>query len=403
MKEQLARLSRSMSQELDSILTFWSEKTVDERHGGFYGEISGSMNVDSEAPKGLVLNARILWTFASACRHRFTPRYRELADRAYVYLLEHFLDHKHGGYYWSVDCEGNKLNGKKQVYGQAFVVYALAEYYRATEEPQALEHAQTLFRLMEDKCCDRVHGGYFEAYAEDWSATDDYSLSSKDLNESKSMNTHLHVLEAYTNLYRVWPSDVLRKQLAALIEVTARRIINPQSGHFWLFFDDAWHVKSDHISYGHDIEGSWLLLEAAETLGEPGAIARAKELAVLMAEAVYTRGLDDDGALFNEAGPHGLIDDAKDWWPQAEAVVGFLNAYGLTADRRYLTAALQCWAFIERYMIDRVHGEWYEQVSRDRQPNMAKNKVDAWKCPYHSARACLETIERVEALAQQRN
>ena len=398
MKEHLMRLSMSMSQELDSILAFWSKETVDERQGGFYGEISSGMDVHYDAPKGLVLNARILWTFASACRHRFTPRYRALADRAYRYLLDYFLDSKHGGYYWSVDSTGEKLNGKKQIYGQAFVVYAFAEYYRATGLPQALEHAQTLFRLIEEKGCDRVHGGYFEAYAEDWSATDDYSLSSKDLNESKSMNTHLHVLEAYTNLYRIWPSDTLRNQLAALIDVTAERIVDPASGHFRLFFDDEWHVKSDHISYGHDIEGSWLLLEAAETLGEPELIARMQQLAVRMAEAVYMRGLDDDGALFNEAGPHGLIDDAKDWWPQAEAVVGFVNAYGLTNDERYLTAALRAWEFIERYMIDRVHGEWHEQLSRDRKPNAAKNKVDAWKCPYHNARACLEIIERAGAL-----
>ncbi|MGG1612287.1 AGE family epimerase/isomerase [Paenibacillus phoenicis] len=386
-----------LQQELQgNILPFWIEHTIDWQHGGFVGYIDEQLNKHPEADKGLVLHARILWTFASAYRRFPDPKYLEIAERAYDYLKTHFVDPQYGGFYWMVDVQGRPVQDKKQVYGQAFVIYALTEYYRATSSEEALEQAVNLYRLLEQHSYDPVHKGYVEALSRDWKPTGDLSLSNKDLNEKKSMNTHLHVLEAYTNLYRVWKSSELRGSLSELIEVTLEQIIDPKTAHFLLFFDDGWQVKGHHVSYGHDIEGSWLLVEAAEVLGEPALLQRVKETALKMADAVYAEGVDRDGGIWNEADPNGLTDDNKDWWPQAEAMVGFYNAYQLTGDPKYRAAAANSWSFIQTYLVDRKHGEWFWGVDRGGAPLPGEPKVSPWKCPYHNSRACLEMLERLE-------
>ncbi|MNM70549.1 Cellobiose 2-epimerase [compost metagenome] len=385
-----------LQQELQAnILAFWTDHTVDGQQGGFVGYIDPHLNKNLDADKGLVLNARILWTFASAYRLFPVPKYLEMAERAYDYLKAYFADPEYGGFYWMVDAQGIPVQDKKQVYGQAFVIYALAEYYRVTSNTEVLERAIELYRLLEQHGYDPVHKGYIEALARDWKPTEDLSLSNKDLNEKKSMNTHLHVLEAYTNLYRVWKSPELQNSLSELIEVTLEHIIDPKTAHFLLFFDDTWEIKGHHVSYGHDIEGSWLLVEAAEVLGIPVLTQRVKDIAVAMAEAVYMEGVDLDGGIWNEADSDGLTDDHKDWWPQAEAMVGFYNAYQLTGDAKYRDAAVHSWRFIQTYLVDRENGEWFWGVDRSGDPLPGEPKVSPWKCPYHNSRACLEMLERL--------
>lgn len=378
----------------DNILSFWMNNTIDEQHGGFIGEISQDMTIHADADKGLVLNARILWTFSAAYRLFGNEQYLQVAKRAYQYLTTHFHDHEYGGLYWMVDVNGKASQDKKQIYGQSFVIYAVSEYYRATGDENALAYAIELFRTVEKYGYDPLHKGYWEALSREWQETDDYSLSGKDRLERKSMNTHLHVLEAYTNLYRVWQSDELRVKLKELIEITMDHIIDADSAHFILFFNEEWEVKSDLISYGHDIEGSWLLHEAAEVLGDEELLAAAKKAAIRMAEVTYAEGVDADGGLLNEADSTGLIDTNKDWWPQAEAVVGFFNAYQLTGDTKFLEASEKSWSFIDQYIVDKANGEWYWSVTRDGIPTTGHPKAGVWKCPYHNARACFELIER---------
>jgi len=379
----------------DNILHYWMTRTIDERNGGFIGRIGDDGRPDHEAAKSLVLNTRILWTFSAAFRAFGDDRYREVAERAYAYVTDKFADRGHGGFFWMVDAKGNPADDRKQVYGQAFAIYALSEFHRATGNREALNLAIATYRLLERYSYDPAHRGYIEAHARDWSETDRLSLGGGDLNERKSMNTHLHVLEAYTNLYRVWPDPEFNRKHKELIEVMLDHIVDPETAHFKLFFDDAWTSKSDLISYGHDIEGSWLLTEAAELAGDAALLARTKRTAIRMAEATLNEGVDADGGLLNEANASGLIDTNKDWWPQAEAVVGFYNAYQLTGEDRFLDAARRSWAFIERCIIDREDGEWFWSVDREGRPTRGHGKVNVWKCPYHNGRACLEMMERL--------
>ncbi len=260
-----------------------------------------------------------------------------------------------------------------------------------------MKRAVDIFNLIEEHSYDNENKGYIEACNQDWSMKEDMSLSTKDMNEKKSMNTHLHILEAYTNLYRVWESDQLHKKLKELIEVTIDYIVNNRTYHFILFMDEYWNSKSEIISYGHDIEGSWLLYEAAEVLGDKGLLDRVEDVSIKMAAATINEGLAEDGSIYYEREGEELDTD-RHWWPQAENVVGFVNAYQLTGENRYLEAAFKCWQFIEKYIVDDQHGEWFAILNDEKEPYSAEPKVEAWKSPYHNARCCFEVINRLEKI-----
>jgi mannobiose 2-epimerase len=395
-EEELAASARR--ELLDDILPFWRRHAVDERRGGFIGQMSNDLGVQDDAPKGLILNARILWTFSAAYAYTQTDQDRALAQRAYEYLTHHFLDREHGGYFWELDPNGAVLDDKKKVYGEAFCLYALAEYHRVFNEPQALKQAVDVFELIEAHACDKRYGGYFEAMSRDWQPCEDMRLSDKDMNEKKSMNNHLHVLEGYTNLLRVWPDRRLADGLRDLIDIFQRHILNAEQTHLQHFFDDAWTLKSDSYTFGHDIEGSWLLCEAAEVLGDDRLLAQVRSVAVKMARAVLAEGLDTDGGLFYEGRDGRIINPNKEWWPQAEAVVGFYNAWQLTGDNAFREAAVRCWQFIQDRVVDHEHGEWFWCIRPDGTPDPAQPKVSPWKCPYHNGRCCLEIIHRTQMI-----
>ena len=390
--------ARARRELLENILPFWRERTVDVERGGFIGEMSNDLQIKPEAGKGLILNARILWTFSAAARFTNDPADRALADRAYNYLIEEFLDRDHGGYFWELDPAGNVVDATKKIYGQAFCVYALSEYHRACADPAALQHAIDVFRLIESRSRDQKHGGYWEALSRDWQPIEDVRLSDKDMNERKSMNTHLHVLEGYTNLFGLWPDAELKASLMDLIAGFFTHIIDHQTNHFHHFFDDEWTPRSDSNTFGHDIEGSWLLCEAADAIGSESTIATVRKAAVRIARTVLDEGVDSDGGLFYEGRNDRIIDSNKEWWPQAEAVVGFLNAYQISNDEAFLQAAGCCWDFIDRHIIDREHGEWFWRVDRHGKPDPLEPKVSMWKCPYHNGRACLEIVRRAPTI-----
>jgi mannobiose 2-epimerase len=384
---------------LSDILPFWLKYAIDDEYGGFRGQIANDLTIDPHAAKGVILNARILWTFSKAFSVYGKPVYLAAARRAYEYLIRFFWDDEFGGLYWMVDYQGRPLDTKKRIYAQAFSVYALAAYYRATGDAEILARALRLVEVIESSGHDNENAGYFETYERDWSLAVDQRLSDVDMDEKKSMNTHLHLLEAYSALLHLHEDVTVRLRLRELIEIFLDHIIDPANHHFILFFDEEWRRRSDLISFGHDIEGSWLLCEAAEILGDPALLERVHAVAVKMAQAVQDQAIDTDGGLLYEADPAGIIDSDKHWWPQSEAVVGFLNAYELSGQAHFLEAMERSWAFIDKAIIDHQRGEWFWLVSKDGAPDNEQDKVGPWKCPYHNSRTCFEVMERFDRKA----
>ncbi len=374
----------------NNILSFWIEKMQDNEHGGFYGQIDGSNVLHPKANKGAILNARILWTFSSAYRILRNPKYLRIAQRAFDYIVTYFIDKTYGGLYWELDYKGNPVNTKKQTYVQGFALYGFSEFYRATGNIYALELAKEFFYLIE-KCHDNEFGGYLEAYTRDWKPIEDMRLSEKDANEKKTMNTHLHVLEPYTNLCRIWKDEQLENAQKRLINVFIEKILDEKTKHLNLFFDEQWNVKSSAVSYGHDIEASWLLSEAAEVLGDKELLGKIKTISLDIANA-SAEGLDADGSMFYEKeGNH--IDRERHWWVQAEAVVGFMYAYKNSQNILYKEKAARIWEYIQNQIIDQENGEWHWSRLPDKTVNNKDDKAGFWKCPYHNGRMCMEMIE----------
>lgn len=395
MNHNLLELSQQVIEELThNILPFWSGKMVDPENGGFYGRINGNEQIIHAAEKGGILNARILWSFSSAYLQIKNPVYLEMANRAKTYILAHFFDPEYGGTYWNLSSKGKPVDTKKQIYSQAFFVYAFTEYYRATGDESSLQTAIELFRIIEKYSFDPEQNGYFEAYSRDWVLLEDLRLSEKDENEKKTMNTHLHILEAYTNLYRVWKDEGLRQQLRNLILIFTEKIVNPATSHLNLFFDENWNPKAEIVSYGHDIEASWLIDEAARVLDDQILLAEVQKTCIRIAEAAC-EGLQPDGSLFYEKDLSlGHLDKDRHWWVQAEGVVGFLNTWELTKDEEWLVKAEKCWKYISENLVDRAGGEWFWSVSDEGIPNPKGDKAGFWKCPYHNSRMCIEVISR---------
>jgi cellobiose epimerase len=390
---RLLQIRNEAEQELKNILSYWKDHAIDHGNGGFFGKINNENIPDVTAPKGSVLNGRILWAFSAASAFYKDKTYLDVAKRAYDYINSHFIDTQYGGAYWTVDAKGKPLETKKQVYACAFVLYGLSEFYGASRSDKALHQAINLYHTLVERAHDNNYGGYFEAFKRDWQPTDDQRLSGKDFNEKKSMNTNLHVLEGFANLYRVWPDENLKKQIKDLLNIFSDKIIDPVNNHLRLFFDEQWNNKPALISYGHDIEAAWLLQECANIINDAALIEHFKEASVRITNAAMN-GLDTDGGLWYEYDLRaGKLIREKHWWPQAEAIVGFVNAWQLSGATRYADATINCWEFIKTHLLNPA-GEWYWGID-EALKIMNDDKAGLWKCPYHNSRACLEIIKRI--------
>ena len=391
-------LPDQLETELDRILRYWEQFAADSEGEGFYGRIDEMNIVHEKAPRGSVLNARILWTFSAAYNQFHHPVYLELATRAYQYLRAYLTDQTHGGLYWSVDHLGRPQEAHKQVYAQAFGIYGISEYYRAIQRPEVLEQALSLYELIEQNSRDQRYGGYIDAFSGDWSFLEDKRLSAKDENASKTMNTHLHIAEAYANLYVVHPSEKLKEDIRELLRLFNEKIIHPKSHHLGLFFSEGWEMDDRIISYGHDIEAGWLLQSCAEIIQDPALIDLARKNAVCITDAAM-EGLDEDGGLWYEFNQEtGKPVAEKHWWPQAEALIGFCNALQLTGNIKYKNALLKNWHFISNHIIDLSGGEWVWGIDQYHIKMPGQDKVGIWKCPYHNSRACLELLKRLKTI-----
>jgi cellobiose epimerase len=401
---KLKACSQSIRDQLyGNIMPFWCGPALDHEHGGWMGWLSNDLKPDRTQPKGLIVNSRILWAFSAVHQEHPEKLLRQMADRAFDCVMNRFWDTQSGGAFWRLDDAGRVLDDSKKIYGQAFYLYALAEFHRAFGAPAALARAKELFELIERHAHDPRHGGYIEVCRRDWSeAGAEARLSDKDMNEKKSMNNHLHLLESYTNLYRVWKEPRVEQRLRELIQLFEQRILDSRTQHLNHFFDEEWHVRSETYTFGHDIEGTWLLCEAAEVLGDAALIKQARAVALPMVEVVLKEGIDADGALRYEGKVGKIIDGGKECWPQAEAVIGFLNAFQISHDEKYLKAMLRVWDFIKNRVVDRVHGEWFWRITPEGGVDTALPKVSEWKGPYHGSRMCLETLHRLRAVSEKR-
>lgn len=397
METDIKKYGSGLAHELNNILSYWMKYTIDNLNGGFYGSVHNSNIPDVDAPKGAVLNARILWTFSAGYQLTKNKDYLLICERAFGYIVKNFVDKENGGVYWSVDKNGKALDTKKQVYALSFVMYACSEYYKCNQIIGAKQLAIDLYEIIEKYSFDKVNGGYFEAFTVDWKPIADLRLSDKDANEKKTMNTHLHVLEGYANLYSIWPDKNLLKSIQLLLQNFIDQIINKNTFHLDLFFDEDWKNKNNIISYGHDIEAAWLLLEAAEIIRDKTLIKAIKELSIKMTDAA-AEGLDKDGGLWYEVENNHLVKE-KHWWPQAEAMIGFFNAYQLTNDEKYLEKSIDSWKFTKQFILDNENGEWFWGVNEDYSIMQGYDKAGFWKCPYHNGRACLEIIKRIQFIS----
>lgn len=426
MNETVQTMKREMQDVVkNNILRFWMEKMLDREQGGFYGRIDGQGVLHKDAEKGAILNARILWSFSAAYRVLKTPEYLKMAKRAKEYIINHFIDKEYGGVYWSLDSKGNPLDTKKQFYAIGFAIYGMSEYARATGDREALECALQLFDCIEEHALDHQYNGYIEACTREWGEIADMRLSELDANYPKSQNTHLHIIEPYTNLFRclkeldatesvnyvpvigaVLPVDVAVPQetknrveaaLRNIINIFTDRILNPETHHLDLFFDMDWTRGAGHLeSYGHDIECSWLIHEAALVLGDSDVLKKVEPIVQMVAKA-SEKGLRPDGSMIHEANlDTGYVDDDLHWWVQAENVVGWFNLYQYFDDEQALDRAVRCWQYIKDNLIDYENGEWHWSRHPDGTLNTVDDKAGFWKCPYHNSRMCLEIIERSE-------
>jgi cellobiose epimerase len=393
------RLRKQFEDELvANILNFWVREVYDPVRRTFYGRISHDGKKIPEASLSAVFITRIMWTFSAAYRLYPVALYKKIADEAFRILQETFRDPAHGGIYWSVLPNGKPQDTKKQFYAEAFFIYALSEYYMAFPSDRIKQLAESMVMLLERYAYDREYNGYIEAKTADWQDTDDQRLSPRELNVNKTMNTHLHILEAYTNYYRVWKTPEVKDKLQSLIRLFIDKIIDPDNFHFHLFFDANWTIRSHIVSFGHDIEGSWLLCEAAEVLADKALIHEVEQVALKMADATMREGFDRNGGLYYEK-DNSHIMDKFDWWPQAESVVGFFNAWQISGVEEYLSIALKSWEFIQKYIVDRKNGDWIWGVSSDLKP-VRNDKISGWKSSYHNGRMCMEMMRRIDLVKE---
>jgi len=386
-----------LKDELQSILSWWTDHTQDDGHG-FYGSVNWNDLPDQSAAKGIVMHCRICWTFSAAFTFTASEAHLQVAKRAFEYICSYFVDTGYGGVFWSVTADGTMLDGKKQIYGQAFCIYAFAEYYKVSGDEKALAIAKDLFEKIEQYSFDEQHNGYLEALTREWGEAPDLRLSEKDENERKTANTHLHIIEAYANLFTVWPDNSLKEKIRNLLDIFRKYIISKDHDHLILFFNDEWKPRSPLVSFGHDIEAAWLLAQCAERISDEAFIKMYRIISVPVTRAALL-GLDyNDGGLWYEydaASGHWIRE--KHWWPQAEAMVGFFFAWEVSGEEAYLQLSVNAWKFVKTYLHDNLHGEWFWGIHEDYSV-IPKEKAGFWKCPYHNGRACMELIKRISFL-----
>lgn len=376
---------------INDIIPFWKGLRDDE-FGGYYGYMDYDLNLDKKAVKGCILNSRILWFFSNAYTLLEDPSLLEEADHAFRFMKNYCIDQENGGVFWSMKYDGTVEESIKHTYNQAFAIYALSSYYEASKNPAALNMARSLYDVIENKCMDKE--GYLEAFDEAFNLIDNDKLSENGVMADKTMNTLLHVLEAYTELYRVSGDPSVKSRLCWIMDVFAKHIYNPERHRQEVFFDAHYNSIIDLHSYGHDIETAWLMDRTVEVVGEESYEKLITPITKDLTAEIYKVAFDGH-SLANEC-EKGVVNDHRVWWVQAETVVGFLNGYQKDPSKKeYLDAAKSEWEFIKDKVIDKREGsEWLSEITPTGDPYKEKPILEPWKCPYHNGRMCFEVIKR---------
>ena len=386
----MTQIKKEIKNELTKrILPFWKGLRDDE-NGGYIGLVDFDLQRHPRADKGCILNSRILWFFSEAYLLLKDESLLNEAYHAYE-MLKKMTDEDHGGVFWSVHYDGQVADSTKHTYNQAFAIYALSAFYRASGEEEALERAKGLFRVIEILC--RDEGGYLEAFTADWQPESNEKLSENGVMATRTMNTLLHVMEGYTGLYQAWPDDSVKARLYEILDIFENKIYNREKRRQEVFFDHEYHSLIDLHSFGHDIETSWLAEKTLEALNDPDLTARIRPLLLEMADHTYRAAFTDHG--FANECEKGVVNQKRIWWVQAEALMGFLNAWEKTGEKRYRDAVITQWAYIRDVLIDKRPGsEWFWYVQEDGTPGGDEAIVEPWKCPYHNGRMCMEFLRR---------
>lgn len=390
MTEMVTEIRRELT---DRILPFWRGLRDDEK-GGYIGQVEFDLTKKPEAERGCILNSRILWFFSEAYQTLKDPALLDEAGHAYQMLLS-MLDTENGGMYWSMNADKTVADSTKHTYNQGFAIYALSAYYRASGKEKALDLAMELFRLVEEKCFDGE--GYLEAFTADWKPAGNDKLSENGVEAGRTMNTLLHILEGYTGLYEAGKNPEVRERLIWIMNTWAEKLYNPERRRQEVFFDLSYHTLIDLHSFGHDIETSWLADRTLDVLGDRALTEKIRPMLLAMADHTLRAAYTEGNGFSNES-ENGKVDTTRVWWVQAEALLGFLNAYEHTGEPRYLDAVRSQWEYIKEKIIDpRKGSEWFWSVKEDGTP-IEKPIVEPWKCPYHNGRMCMEVIRRNPAL-----
>lgn len=389
----MQRISQAAREELTGrLLPFW-KALRDEAYGGYYGYMDFGLNLDKQAEKGCILNSRILWFFSQAAIVLKDDSLIPYARHAYDFLRERCLDREYGGVYWSLTYDGHPLDDSKHTYNQAFAIYGLSAYYRLTGEAEALNLARELFVLIEKKCTDQ--GGWLEAFSRDFTPASNEKLSENGVMAERTMNTLLHVFEGYAELYQAAHDPQVAQAMGRILDIYTTKVYNPELHRQEVFFDKDYRSLIDLTSYGHDIESSWLMDWGAALLEDEAAKRAVFQIDSNLADNIFHTALQADGSVVNEC-EKGIVDAHRIWWVQAEAVLGFVNAWSKHPERvEYRDAAARVWRYIQDKVVDRRSGgEWFWRLSADGTPDKEKPVVEPWKCPYHNGRMCLELIRR---------
>lgn len=374
-----------------AIIPFWKNLRDDE-FGGYYGWLGYDLKLDKKAVKGCILNSRITWFFANAYTLLKDESLLDEARHGYEFLRDKCIDRENGGIYWSLKYDGTPEDTTKHTYNQAFAIYALSSYYEASGDKEALALARELFSLIESRCMDAK--GYLEAFDRTFAPVENDKLSENGVIAEKTMNTLLHVFEAYTELYRVSGDEDVKKRLMWILDTFVDKVYNPNLHRQEVFFDADYHSLIDLHSYGHDIETSWLLNRGVDVLGDEKYKKKLDPVIDDLTEQIFEVAFNGH-SLANEC-EKGVVNSHRVWWVQAETIVGFINGYQRHPERNdYLQAAAAEWEFIKQYMIDPREGsEWYWETYEDGRPVEDRPIVEPWKCPYHNGRMCMEVIRR---------